>query len=204
MDSTPLNTEPRPDSGKGSARKLRAKGLTPAVMYRAGEPATHFAVSPKEIQTIFRKSGNPNLILSLMIDGKSVDCILKDYHKHPVSREVLHCDFYALKKNEGVPVEILVRVSGKAEGETLGGKIRFLRRTIRVIAKPADIPAEFTIDISGMDVGDFIRAGDVELPKGVTLGIDARTNIIVLHGKSVHHEEEEEEATAVEETPAEA
>tara|TARA_B110000037_G_C17024725_1_gene466859 strand:- start:44 stop:655 length:612 start_codon:yes stop_codon:yes gene_type:complete len=203
MDSTPLNTEPRTETGKGSARKLRAKGLAPAVMYRAGEAAMQFAISPKEIQTIFRKSGNPNLILSLNIEGKSVDCILKDYHKHPVSGEVLHCDFYALKKNEGVPVEIIVRVSGKAAGETLGGKIRFLRRTVRVIAKPADIPAQFTIDISNMAVGDFIRAGDIELPKGVTLGIDGRTNIIVLHGKSVHQEEEEVEAAA-EEPQAEA
>jgi large subunit ribosomal protein L25 len=164
-------------------------------MYRAGEPAMQFAISPREIQTIFRKSGNPNMILSLNVDGKSVDCILKDYHKHPVSGEVLHCDFYEVKKSETVPVEVIVRTSGKAAGEALGGMIRFLRRTIRLNAKPADIPAELAIDVSGMAVGDFIRAGDVELPKGVTLAIDGRTNIIVLHGKKDREDDVEEGET---------
>ena len=196
MDSTPLNTEPRPDTGKGSARKLRAAGLAPAVMYRAGEAATQFAISPKEIQTIFRKSGNPNMILSLKVEGKSIDCILKDYHKHPVSGEVLHCDFYAVKKSEAIPVEVIVRTSGKAAGETLGGTIRFLRRTVRVLAKPADIPAELTIDITPMNVGDFVRAGDITLGKGVSLAIDSRTNIVVLHGKKARPEGEVSETEA--------
>jgi len=199
MDSTPLNTEPRPNTGKGSARKLRAAGLTPAVMYRAGEAAAQFAISPKEIQTIFRKSGNPNMILSLKVDGKSVDCILKEYHKHPVSGDVLHCDFYAVKKDEAIPVEVLVRTSGKAAGETLGGKIRFLRRTVRVNAKPADIPAQLTIDISPMVVGDFVRAGDIALPKGVSLAIDGRTNIIVLHGKKARPDGQDDETATPDE-----
>lgn len=183
MDATPLNVESRNALGKGAARKLRGQGLVPGVVYRAGEEAAHISVSPKEVQDLFRATGNPNTLLAMKVDGKDLTCLLKDYHKHPVSRDVLHCDFYEVKAGEPVTVEVPVRETGKAAGATLGGKIRFLRRTLRVNANPSQIPAEISIDVSPLNIGDFVRAGEVALPEGCKLAIDVRTNILTCHGK---------------------
>jgi large subunit ribosomal protein L25 len=183
MDAQTVQAETRTDFGKGAARKLRAAGRIPAVVYRAGGESSHFSVDPTPLQLMYRRIGNPNLLINLEADGKSLFCILKDAQKHPLSRDLLHIDFYEVKAKEEVAVEVLVRISGKAEGETFGARITFLRRTLRVAAKPADIPAEITLDVSAMNVGDFFRAKDVILPAGVSLAIHPGTNILTCAGK---------------------
>jgi large subunit ribosomal protein L25 len=203
MDAQNVQAETRTDFGKGAARKLRAAGRIPAVVYRAGGESSHFSVDPNTLQLMFRRIGNPNLLLNLEADGKSRLVIIKDAQKHPLTRALLHIDFYEVKPKEEVAVEVLVRISGKAAGETFGATIRYLRRTLRIAAKPADIPAEIQLDVSGMEVGDFLRAGDVVLPKGVSLAIDAGTDMLTCAGKRALEEEEVVEAEATEEASTE-
>jgi large subunit ribosomal protein L25 len=183
MDAQTVQAETRTDFGKGAARKLRAAGRIPAVLYRAGGESSHFSVDPNTLQLMYRRIGNPNLLINLEADGKSRLCILKDAQKHPLSRDLLHIDFYEVNAKEEVAVEVLVRISGKAAGETFGARITFLRRTIRIAAKPADIPAEILLDVREMQVGDFLRAQDVTLPSGVSLAIDGGTNMLTCAGK---------------------
>jgi large subunit ribosomal protein L25 len=108
-------------------------------------------------------------------------------------------DFYEVNAKEEVAFEALVRTIGKADGETFGARIALLRRTIRLTAKPADIPAEITIDVSRMEVDDFIRAGQVKLPTGVTLAIHPDTDILTCAGKRMVLEVDEAVEEAVEE-----
>ena len=183
MDAITVQAEARTDFGKGAARKIRAAGRVPAVIYRAGEEAAHLTVDPNELQLLYRRSGNPNLIVSLDVGGTKHVCVLKDAQKHPVSRDLLHVDFYEVNEKEEIAVEVLVRSTGKAAGEVFGGRISFLRRTVRLAAKPADIPSEVTIDVTKLNVGDFVRAGDLELPNGVSIAIDPRTNLLTCAGK---------------------
>ncbi|MEC7240600.1 MAG: 50S ribosomal protein L25, partial [Myxococcota bacterium] len=85
MDAITVQAEARTDFGKGAARKIRAAGRVPAVIYRAGEEAAHLTVDPNELQLLYRRSGNPNLIVSLDVGGTKHVCVLKDAQKHPVS-----------------------------------------------------------------------------------------------------------------------
>lgn len=200
MDAQNVQAETRTDFGKGAARKLRAAGRIPAVVYRAGGESSHYSVDPNTLQLMYRRIGNPNLLINLEADGKSRLVILKDAQKHPLTRALLHIDFYEVNAKEEVAVEVLVRISGKAAGETFGATISYMRRTLRIAAKPADIPAEIHLDVSGMDVGDFLRAGDVVLPKGVSLAVDPGTDLLACAGKRALEEESEEEATTEEGT----
>lgn len=193
MDAQILQAETRNDLGKGAARKIRAAGRIPAVVYRAGGEASHFTVDPNVMQLMYRRAGNRNILVKLEADGKSVVCVLKDYQRHPNSRALLHVDFYEVNKKEEIAVEVAVRTSGKATGETYGARITFLRRDIRVAAKPADIPAEIVVDVTALDVGQFVRAGEVVLPSGVSLAIHPSTNILTCAGKRALPEADKEE-----------
>jgi len=206
MDAKTVQAEIREDLGKGAARKIRAAGRVPAVIYRAGEEAAHCTVDPNELQLMFRRSGNPNQLVSFEINGQTHTCLVKNAQKHPVSRELLHIDFYEVNVNEEVAVEVLVRIEGKAAGETFGGRVAFLRRTLRIAAKPGDIPEKFVINVDDLQVGQFVRAGDVDLPKGVSLAIDAGTNLVTCMGKksAAREAEAEAEAEAGEEASEEA
>jgi len=183
MDAQTVQAETRIDFGKGAARKLRATGRIPVVVYRAGADATHLTVDPNELQLMFRRAGNPNLLVNLQADGKSHICVIKDAQKHPVSRALLHIDFFEVNAKEEIAVEVLVRTTGKAQGETFGGRIKLFRRTLRVAAIPANIPAEILIDVTRLNVDDYVRAGDIKLGKGVSLAIHEGTNILMLSGK---------------------
>lgn len=195
MDAQILQAETRNDLGKGAARKIRAAGRIPAVLYRAGGEASHFTVDPNTMQLLYRRAANRNLLINLEADGKSHLCILKDYQRHPSLRTLLHVDFYEVKAKEEIAVEVKVRAEGKAAGETFGARITYLRRDLRIAAKPADIPSEIVIDVSGLEVSDFVRARDVVLPPGVALAIHPSTNILTCAGKRAAPIEEEESGT---------
>ena len=153
--------------------------------------AAHLTVDPNELQLMYRRSGNPNLLVKFEVNGETHVCLLKDAQKHPVSRELLHLDFYEVSPDEEVAVEVLVRAEGKAAGEVFGGRVALLRQTLRIAAKPADIPEKFVVSVDGLQVGEFIRAGDVSLPSGVSLAIDAGTNLMTCMGKKSAAREEE-------------
>lgn len=184
MDAIPLKAAARDTFGKGPARKLRATGAIPGLIYRAGQTPTHIAIDPKELRLLFQRAGGDmNSIINVQVNDSQHFCLLRQTQKHPVSRELLHADFYEITEGDTVVVEIGINPVGKAKGEVVGGQLRVLRRSIRVRCLPKDIPGRITVDISGMDVNDILRLSDMTLPAGCTAVAEGDINIFSMVGR---------------------
>ena len=186
----------RESFGKGAARKLRATGKIPAVVYGHGTEPRHIALPAHQIGLILRKA---NAVLDLQIDGKSQLALVKDVQKDPVHQVIEHLDLIVIKKGEKVQVEVPVHV----EGETAPGTIADLdQHTLSLEAEATHIPENVVINVEGLEEGTQILAGAVELPKGATLLSDPEALVINVHtpqkvdlGEEAAEAEAEGEAT---------
>ena len=183
MSTYVLNASARETGGKGKARKLRALGALPGVIYSAGNKALSISVNPGELEAIFRKTNDPNTVVSVELDGSVHSCLVKDVQRHPVSKVLRHIDFYEVNKKENVEVSIRVKTTGDPVGVKMGGTLRTVQRTLDVVCKPFDIPEIISVDVSEMNVGDFIKVSAIAAPKGCDIVYTADFNVIAVAGK---------------------
>jgi large subunit ribosomal protein L25 len=196
MEAVTITATPRDVFGKGAARKTRAKGLMPAVIYRAGQPATSIILDAHDLENAFRKTGNRNTLVDLSVGDAHYICLVKATQRDPLSTNLLHVDFFQVVESESVNVVVPIEAVGKSAGETAGGSLRVIRRELNVTCKPGDIPQSVKIDVSKMNVGDFIRVSDLVTVKGVAVESASDFNIITVLGKRDMLEEEVVEAVA--------
>lgn len=198
MEAVTITATPRDVFGKGAARKTRAKGLMPAVIYRAGQPATSIILDAHDLENAFRKTGNRNTLVDLGVGDAHYICLVKATQRDPLSTNLLHVDFFQVVESEAVSVVVPVEAVGKSVGETAGGSLRVIRRELKVTCKPGDIPESVKIDVSKMKVGDFIRVSDLVTVKGVAVEASSDFNILTVLGKRNMREEEPVEVVAAE------
>jgi large subunit ribosomal protein L25 len=181
MDTTLAATK-RNESGKGGARKLRAAGKMPAVLYGIDSDTISLAVDPKQLTDIFQGTQNRNTVLQLDIDGTTVPALVREAQRHPVSRDILHVDFQQVGEK---PVEVMIPVTttGKPAGAVLGGRLRLIRRELKVRCNYANIPFNFQVDVSDMQIGDIIKASEIDVPDGVQVVYTHDFNVLTLYGK---------------------
>ncbi len=171
--------------GKSNARKLRASGKIPAVVYAGGGDSTSISIDPTELGEIFRKTQNRNTIVHLDMGGEQVPSLVKTTQRHPVKRDILHVDFYRLEPGQVVNVDVPLAGTGRAAGMALGGRLRLIRRTITVTCAWDKIPAVIEHDITPMEIGDMVKATELTMPDGVELVIKHDFNVMSLYGKRV-------------------
>lgn len=197
-ESNKLAAEIRDQFGKGAARKIRAAGKIPAVIYGHGTEPQHVALPGHEVSLILRKA---NAVLDLDIAGKSQLALVKDVQKDPVRQIIEHVDLIVVKKGEKVQVDVPVHV----EGESFAGTIVALdAATITIEAEATHIPENVVVNVEGLEEGTHITAGQIELPTGSTLVSDPETLVVAIAApaKTDLPEEGEGEAEAAE-APAE-
>jgi large subunit ribosomal protein L25 len=168
MDQTAsiLNAEPRELQGKGPARRLRARGLIPAVVYsRRTEPA-HLAVDPTAIQKAIATPHRFNTLLTLKLNGVEKRVLFRDYQVDPVTRKLLHADFLEVTLDEAVKVEVPVVTTGRAEGVAAGGILSIAAHEIVLEALPNKIPAQIEVDVTGIKIGGSLHIADLTAPEG--------------------------------------
>ena len=164
--------ELRESFGKGAARKLRATGRIPAVIYGHGTDPQHVSLPGHEISLILRKA---NAILSLDVAGKKQLALVKDVQKDPVRQIIEHLDLVIVKKGEKVHVEVPIHL----EGEPFSGTIAMLEvNTLRLEVEATHIPERVVVDVEGAEEGTQVHAKDVVLPEGASL-IDDEELLIV-------------------------
>jgi len=179
-----LSAASRPASGKGGARKSRAAGRVPAVLYGPSRPPETISVDPLALHELFKATGNRNTVVQLEIDGATaVPCLVRDAQRHPVTRELLHLDFYAVPDH---PIEVMIPIKtvGKPKGLLLGGHLRLVRRTVKAICRYDRIPDALVADVSDIDVDEFMNVSQLSVPDGVTLVYDRDYPVINVYGKS--------------------
>ena len=204
MESMQLVVETREASNKGAARQVRRNGRIPAVLYGEGGPKA-VSVDAKEWATRFRHVSS-NTIVKLKVDGAEQDVLVKDTQQDILSGRVNHIDFYAIRAGQKLHTQVPVHLEGTPHGVREGGILEHKIEELEVVCLPKDLPSFFTVDISGLGVGDSMHVGQLEVPAGVEVRTDpGLTLVVVSHPKAaVEGEEGAEEGIGAEGAEAEA
>jgi large subunit ribosomal protein L25 len=171
-----LAAEVRTQFGKGFARRLRAAGQIPAVIYGHGTDPVHVALPGHETALIIRKA---NQVLDLQIKGKSQLALVKDVQKDPVHQIIEHLDLIVVRAGEKVIVDIPVHLEGESAPAT---SVNQDSNTISLEVEATHIPESVTVNIEGLTEGSHILAKDVKLPAGATLVTDPEVLIVGITG----------------------
>ena len=169
MQRPVLTAEIREGIGKEKAKKLRSKGLIPAIFYGPRAQTIPLVIQSKELVKALQTEAGENVLIDLDIQGgPKADrkvVMLKDIQVDPLLRVMLHTDFYEVTMDEMVTVEVPVHLVGKPEGTKVGGILEQVRRTIQVQCLPGDIPKGIDIDVSALMIGDSIHVEDIHVEK---------------------------------------
>ncbi len=182
---TTLQAKVRREQGKGSARRLRATGLVPAVVYRRGEQPLAISVDPRALRGAVAGEHRFNTLLTLQIDGgdkpETRQVLLKDHQYDPVQHmKLLHADFLEVRTDEKTRVEIPVLLTGRAQGVTDGGILQQNRRFLQVLALPNQIPLKIEVDVTHLKIGQSIHVADLKMPAGAELKYQTNFTIAVV------------------------
>ncbi len=170
MERPVLAAEIREGVGKEKAKKLRSKGLIPAIFYGPRSQTIPLVIQSKELAKALQTEAGENVLIDLDIrkgdqsDRKVV--MLKDIQIDPLQRVTLHTDFYEVTMDEMVTVEVPVHLIGKPEGTKVGGILDQVRRVIQIQCLPGDIPKSIDVDVSPLKIGDSIHVQDIQVEKG--------------------------------------
>jgi len=183
MDAT-LDVIKREGRGKNEARRLRAAGRIPGVVYgqRRGDKLPEgvpVAVDPKAVLHILHSESGANTLITLKLDGGESRVMVKEYQLDPVTHQLLHADFYQLAMDRAITVTVPVLVKGEPKGAKLqGGMLDFVTRELQVQCLPTDIPESIPVDVSELMLHQAIRLRDLpENPKWTALN-DPETMLV--------------------------
>lgn len=161
--------EARSESGKGVARKLRAAGKIPGIVYGVGTDAVSVTADPEVLYKLLTGKRRTNLVFNLRIEGGAAydRVMVREYQIDPIRQELLHADFVVLDPEVPVNVTIPVETTGRPRGVREGGRLQMVRAEVPVTCRPDDIPERVEHDITNLGLGQSLMAGELNLPQGV-------------------------------------
>jgi large subunit ribosomal protein L25 len=174
MAEVSINGITRTEFGKGASRRARREGLVPAVIYGHGAEPLHINLPARELGFALKES---NVLLNITFDGKTELTLPKSVVKNPLKQNLEHVDLLLVRRGEKVTVHVPVHTEGKHDPD---GILEHVHNTIEVEAEATSIPSFLVLDIEGMKAGTSKVAGDVTLPAGVTLILDATATVVHL------------------------
>lgn len=180
MDQVQLTVEKRSAGGKGVARRVRAAGKIPGVIYGKGFENILVQVDPKEFRTALASSSTgQNTLINVKIQGHdALMAMIKDYQADVLTREYTHLDFLKIDLNQKIRVDVKIEVLGKAEGVKEGGIMEIIRREISIICLPTAIPKSIPIDVTSLKVGTSLHVSDLKLAEGIEVPTDVNYTLI--------------------------
>ena len=187
----------RENFGKGFARRLRASGQIPAVIYGHGTEPVHVALPGHQMALLIRRA---NTVLELDVDGTQQLTLVKDVQKDPVHQIIEHIDLLVVKKGEKIEVDVPITVVGEPYPGTIANLDAV---SILLEVEATHIPQSIEIDVEGLEEGAHITAADLKLPKGAALVADPETLIVAISVPSATLAAEDEIAAADEAVAAE-
>lgn len=187
MDSIKLSVHERHETGNGPARRLRGKGLVPAVSYARGRAATSIALDVEELKAAL--THGHNVLLELVFDkdvkteganNKSHYAVVKELQIHPVKRYLQHVDLHEVDLAEEIEAQVAVEAVGTPAGLIDGGVVDWERREVTVRALPGNMPASLELDVSGLLIGHHLTVASLVAPKGVVIVDDPEAMLVAL------------------------
>lgn len=201
-----ITAESRDTRGKNEARRLRAKGSVPAVIYGGVAGPVPVAVSPKELTRILHSKTGHNTIFNLSIAGgqsaqaESTPVMIVDWQFDPIKSSLLHADLKRIDLEKRIVVKVPVVTEGDPRGVKLQGGIHeIVTREIEIECLPNDIPEQFTVQVADLMIGQSIRAGDIPMAgsmKLLTLPDNVISHVVSLRAEETTTAEAAGEATA--------
>jgi large subunit ribosomal protein L25 len=207
MATVELKAKTREEAGKGSARKARAAGFVPAVLYGEGEEPQPLTIGYKDFYPVIHTTARENVILDLKIEGAKqaeVKAIIREIQYHPVRREILHVDFQHISMTKEIEVNVPIEVVGESVGvKTSGGILELILREVQVECLPANIPDRIEVNVADLDVGDSLQVKDLRV-ENATITSDMDSTVVTIVAPSVIEEPKAAVAgEGAEEVPAE-
>jgi large subunit ribosomal protein L25 len=178
----------RTSRGKNEARRLRARGLTPAVLYGAGQETVAIAVEPYAVLKILHSSTGHNTIFDVAIDGgQTTPAMIVDWQLDPITDRLLHVDLKRIDLSKRLRVSVPVQAQGEAKGvKEQGGLLEIVTREIEIECLPDEIPEHFTVDVTELMIGQALRAGEV--PLSGSMKLLSSPDSVIAHVVALRHE----------------
>lgn len=196
MAEVKLQAKKREETGKGSARRSRAEGNVPGVVYGHGMDPLAIEVSRREFVTALHTDAGMNVLLDLEIDGTTTLALTKELQRDPVRGTLLHADFIQINRDEEVEVEVHIVIHGEAPGVVEGGVLEQPTNMVLVRSKATEVPTEIDVDISGLAIGDSLKISDLSTSGSYEVLTDEDTVLVAISQPVSEEELEALEAEA--------
>ena len=190
--ATTLTVSGRKDLRHSSLRKLRSEGNFPAVVYGKQKDAKTIFVDEGTFLKAIKESGR-NGVLSLEINGSTEKVTLTEYQQDPIKGSIIHADFMVVNMSQEIDVEVRIDLVGEAEGVKSGGILQQSLHTVRIAAKPDQIPGSIEYDVSNLKIGDSIIIADLNPDASYTITQDEDEVIASILPPTVETEVETED-----------
>ncbi|MFO7765660.1 MAG: 50S ribosomal protein L25 [Pelovirga sp.] len=184
-----LEVEARDQAGKGHARRMRAAGRIPAVVYGKGMETTKISVDPKDLEKAVSGVEGMNTLITLRgagLDSKVV--VLKDAPVHALRRDILCADLYAINLTRKGYFMVPVNVEGISKGQKMGGSTQVIRKELEVYCLPTQVPQSIDINVEELEIGDTVHIEEITAPEGVELVHEVNFTVITVIGHSPEEE----------------
>ena len=193
MAEQKLVASAREDSGKGVARKLRADGRVPAVLYGQGADPQPISVDARELYHLLHQGG-ANVLVDLVVDGQEHLAMPREIQRDHIKGRYWHVDFLAVSRTQQITVNVPVRLVGESAGVKLGGVLEHHLWDVEVECLPTNVPEAIELDISALEIGDSIRVSELATPEGATILTNPEDSVVAVsqpQARDVDLEEEE-------------
>jgi large subunit ribosomal protein L25 len=209
LEHIELKAEIRNTTGNSPARALRRDGRVPAILYGRKTEPHMLSIDTHDLDVIVKRGGVGHAIINLTIDGITgiKAAMVKEMQTNPLSRHVLHVDFYEVDMQRKLKVNVPVVTTGKCVGVEAGGMLQIIRHELEVFCLPNAIPNTITIDITELEMGDSVHVNDIATEEGVEIPSDVNFTVLTIASpktEAAEEGEEGEEGAEVEEGAAEA
>lgn len=190
METVEITIERRDGNGKGPARRLRASGKVPAILYGPRRTTTAISVVAEEFERKLSHLEGAHLIRLVHAGGADAELhermvLVRDMQHHPVTGRAMHADFYEVDLTERLTVAVTLHFVGKPVGVVNGGILQPILREVDVECLPTEIPDFIEVDVSGLDIHDAIHVGQLTLPEGVTSVGDTTRTVVTVQPPSI-------------------
>jgi large subunit ribosomal protein L25 len=205
MEQYTLSAQVRDQIGTQFVRKMRNENQIPAVFYGPASNPTPLTINVVDLEKIIKQAGSENMIIGLEINRKDntldkKQVMLKELQVDPIKDSYIHADFYEIRMDQELMLDIPVALINTPKGVKEGGILQHIRRELTVSCLPDKIVDQLELDVSELDIGDTLHIGDIHLPDGIKAVDDENLTVVTVIAPTVPEEEEIEEELEGEET----
>jgi large subunit ribosomal protein L25 len=197
-----LKAEPRAQIGKGAARKIRAGGKVPAVVYGRDVDPLHVSIDAKELFHLLHTDAGMNVLVDMKVNSDTFLAMPREVQRDHIRGQFLHVDFLRIKRDEKIGVEVPIHLVGESHGVKEGGVVEHHLWTLHLECFPQDVPTSIEADISALGINESLKVMELEIPDNLALLTSPEEVIVSVVPPQILRVEEEVAAEAEEEAAA--